>query len=153
MSPSPSPSGARLTGDPAATPGGGPAVADQERRGLLVAGAAFFGVLVVLIVVAALFAGSAGDERTTSSSTTEACAPGDAACEIARQSAERPGIIPQPGGGEAPSDPGDPGGWAQVTLFGLIVVAVTVIIGLVVRSARRTRSRGVPSTSTGAPPA
>ncbi|HXH56636.1 hypothetical protein [Iamia sp.] len=132
----------------AGSPGGAPAGAAQERRSLLVAGAAFFGVLVVLIVVAALFAGGAGDEQTSSTRTTEACTPDDAACRTAQQSPERPGIIPRPGEGQAPSDPGDPGGWAQVTLFGLIVVAIAVIIGLVVRSARRARSRGAPSAST-----
>jgi hypothetical protein len=114
-----------------------------ERRRLVIAGAAFFGVLVVLIALVAIFGGGSGDEHETTG-TTVACAPDDAACRAAQQSGERPGIIPQPGDGHAPDDPGEPGGWEQVALFFALVTALAVIVGLVVRSTRRAAGRRTP---------
>jgi hypothetical protein len=114
-----------------------------ERRRLVVAGAAFFGVLLVLIAVAAIVGGSSGDARRTSVSTI-ACEPGDTVCEAAQRSGERPGIIPQPGDGHAPTDAGEPGGWEQIALFGVLVVGLAVIVALVVRSTRRAAGRRTP---------
>ncbi|QYG91127.1 hypothetical protein HC251_00880 [Iamia sp. SCSIO 61187] len=117
--------------------------ADGERRRFVVAGALFLGILVVLIALVAVLAGGSGDERRTTD-TTVACAEDDTACRIAQQGAERPSIIPEPGEGRAPDDPGEPGGWAQVALFGLIVAALAVIVALVVRSTRRAAGRRTP---------
>ncbi|HEU5152382.1 MAG TPA: hypothetical protein VFU19_17970 [Iamia sp.] len=114
-----------------------------ERRGLVLAGLAFFGVLALLIGLVAVFGAGAGDERETTA-TTESCAPDDAACRAAQQSGERPGIIPKPGEGHAPDDPGEPGGWAQVALFFVLVLALGVIVALVVRSTRRAAGRRTP---------
>lgn len=116
---------------------------DGERRRFVVAGALFLGILVVLIALVAVLAGGAGDERRTTV-TTVACADDDTPCRIAQQGAGRPSIIPRPGEGQAPEDPGDPGGWAQVALFGLIVTALGIIVALVVRATRRAAGRRTP---------
>lgn len=50
-------------------------------------------------------------------------------------------ILPRPDSGSAPETPGDPGGWQQLTLLALIVVALVVITLLVWRQARRARRR------------
>ncbi|WCO67211.1 hypothetical protein PO878_00555 [Iamia majanohamensis] len=123
---------------PAVTPSPTPTSA-RERRTIVVAGAAFFGVLGVLIVLAAVVAGDSGDPQPTA--TTQACAPDDAQCLAAQQSAGRPGIIPRPGEGQAPEEPGDPGGWEQTALFGVLVGGLALIVVLVVRGARRARAR------------
>lgn len=114
-----------------------------ERRRLVVAGAAFFGVLLVLIAIAAIVGGSSGDERRSSVSTI-ACEPDDAVCLAEQRSGERPGIIPQPGEGHTPTDAGEPGGWEQIALFGVLVVALAVIVALIVRSTRRAAGRRTP---------
>jgi hypothetical protein len=51
-------------------------------------------------------------------------------------------IIPEPGSGEEPEDPGDRGGWLQLTVLGLVLGGLGVIVGFVVRDARRRRDRG-----------
>jgi len=118
-------------------------VRDPERRGLVIAGVGFFGALVVLIALVALVAGDEGDRRATTVSTI-ACEPDDAACLAAQRSGERPGIIPEPGEGQAPDDPGQPGGRQQVALFVALVAGLGVIVALVVRSTRRSAGRRTP---------
>jgi hypothetical protein len=55
-----------------------------------------------------------------------------------------PGVIPRPNQGRAPQQPGDPGGWLQLTLAALVVVGVGAIFAVVARSAiRTTRSKRV----------
>lgn len=115
----------------------------SERRGILAAAGSFFGILVVLVIVAIVASGDAGDERTTATVATTPCAEDDAACQAARQSGERPGIIPKPGEGTAPQNPGDRGGWEQLTLLGIIVVVIGGIATYVIRSGRRTRARAL----------
>ncbi len=103
------------------------------------AGAAFFGILVVLIGLVVVFSGDAGDPQP--SATTDACAPDDAVCRAAQQETARPGIIPRPGEGQAPDEPGDRGGWEQWAVFVALVAGLALIITLIVRSARRNRAR------------
>ena len=55
-------------------------------------------------------------------------------------------ILPRPNSGSAPETPGDPGGWQQLTLLAVIVVALALIFFLVRRQARRARA-GVPPSS------
>ncbi len=117
----------------------------DERRPFVVAGVVLLGALAALIVLAAVVAGDAGDEHT-SPTTTFACEPGDAACLAAQRSVERPGIIPRPGEGHAPTDPGEPGGRDQLALLGLIVVSLGVIVALVTRSVRRNAARRTGAT-------
>lgn len=110
----------------------------SERRSILLAGAGLFGALLVLVVVAIVFSGGAGDPDPVTTSTV-ACAAGDEVCLAAQRPGERPGIIPHPGDGRTPADPGEPGGWEQLALLGVILVAVAAITTVVVRSARRSR--------------
>ena len=128
--------------DPA-RPGPAPSVADTEsaeRRRFLVAGAVFLGALVVLIARRRPVQrrrrrpAHHGDDRRRAPSD-------DVECRAAQQSAERPGIIPRPGEGQAPAEPGDRGGWEQIAVFVALVAGVSLIIALVVRSARRDRAR------------
>jgi len=46
-------------------------------------------------------------------------------------------IIPRPSEGRAPETPGDPGGWQQLTLLAVIVIAVAVILYLVRRQVKQ----------------
>lgn len=115
----------------------------SERRAILVAGAGVFGALLVLVVIAIVASGDAGDPSPLG--TTVACAPDDTTCLAAQRFGERPGIIPRPGEGRAPSEPNEPGGREQLALLGLIVVAVAVIAVLITRSARRARAGRSPS--------
>lgn len=123
----------------------------SERRSILLAGVGLFGALLVLVVVALVFSGDAGDPDPATTSTV-ACTPGDEVCLAAQRSGERPGIIPQPGGGRAPSDPGEPGGWEQLALLGVILVAVAAIVTVVVRSTRRARRGSGDGTPVGTSP-
>ncbi len=123
----------------------------SERRSILLAGAAVFGALLVLVVVALVFSGDAGDPDPATTST-EACAPGDEVCLAAQQSGERPGIIPHPGDGRAPAEAGEPGGWGQLALLGIILVAVATIVVMVVRSTRRARRAAGDETPAGTSP-
>lgn len=114
----------------------------EDRRHLLVPALLFFGALVVLIAISAIASsGGGGDQRTTVTTSTEACDPDDAACRASQQASERPGIIPEPGSGRRPDDAGDPGGAAQLALFGALVLGLAAIITLVAVSARRARRR------------
>jgi hypothetical protein len=53
-----------------------------------------------------------------------------------------PRIIERPEDGRAPEQPGDPGGWQQLALLGLVVVGLGTVTLLVWRSSRKARSRG-----------
>jgi hypothetical protein len=48
-------------------------------------------------------------------------------------------IVPQPNTGTAPEDAGDRGGALQLTLLGLVVVAIGGAVVVVVRQSRRAR--------------
>lgn len=133
--------GSRPDADPArpAPTSSDAAIEHDERRKFFLAGGVFVGAMVVLIAVAVLFSGDAGDPRTSASTTP--CAPDDVECEASQQSAERPGIIPKPGEGQAPDEPGDRGGWEQIAVFVALVAGISLIIAMVVRSSRRARAR------------
>ncbi len=51
-----------------------------------------------------------------------------------------PQIIPKPNSGQAPDDAGDRGGWAQLTLLGVMVAAVAGIAFAIVRGTNRSRA-------------
>ena len=90
-------------------------------------------VLIALAVLAAFIAGSAliaavidGDgpsEPTVTVEGEEAGAP--------------PEIVPKPNSGDAPEEPGDRGGWAQLAVLGAIVLTVSGIGLVVVREFNR----------------
>ena len=48
-------------------------------------------------------------------------------------------IVPQPNTGTAPEDAGDRGGALQLAVLGLVVMAIGVAVGVVVRQSRRAR--------------
>ncbi len=50
-------------------------------------------------------------------------------------------ILPRPNSGSAPETPGDPGGWQQLTLLAIVVVALVLIFLLARRQARKARAR------------
>jgi hypothetical protein len=67
------------------------------------------------------------------------------------RSTERPSIIERPEEGRAPEQPGDPGGWQQLALLGLVMAGLGTVALLVWRSSRRarTRPRGSPDDGGG----
>lgn len=102
---------------------------------------ALAGMLLALVVAGTILNAGAGDESPGSTATTVTCPPDDAACRAAARSPEPPSIIPQPGSGRVPDDPGDRGGWQQVALLAVVVAALVLIATLALRSARRARHR------------
>lgn len=109
----------------------------SDRRSILVAGLGIFGAVLILVLVAVVADGGAGDPVATTAPPTT-CPADRAPCSEAA-AGERPGIIPRPGEGQRPTEPGQRGGWEQVALLGVVVVAVALIATVVVRSARRAR--------------
>jgi hypothetical protein len=65
---------------------------------------------------------------TTAPSTTQAIAVGNP-----------PSVIPLPNSGQEPKASGDRGGWAQLTLFAVMVGGLCLIGGRITWSARRAR--------------
>lgn len=49
-------------------------------------------------------------------------------------------ILPRPGSGQAPESAGDPGGWLQYLVFGLIIGGVALIALLVARESKKARA-------------
>ncbi|CAN5727782.1 hypothetical protein BH20ACT2_BH20ACT2_04050 [soil metagenome] len=89
-----------------------------------------FVLLMVLLLGAPVAAGEPGDDGSGPAPTNEVPdqAPGG-------------GIIPAPDSGVAPESPGDRGGWAQLAVLAVLVGGLGVMAALVVRSARRARTR------------
>lgn len=87
--------------------------------------------LLVVVIFAGMFVVAAalddGPRRDTQGQLTE-------------EGGAKPHIIPRPNEGRAPTDPGDPGGWEQLTLFGVLAVAL-VGIGVVVARGGGARAR------------
>lgn len=106
----------------------------DERRRLWVAAALIFGVITVFLVVIVVVASI--DQPTRQER------------QAAHQRAlGEPQSLPEPDYGTAPKHPGDPGGWEQLALLGVLVVALGGGGAWVVHSSRRARSnRGQPPT-------
>jgi hypothetical protein len=114
--------------DPGATvePGSGPTAAPRsERRRYLIAGVAMALVLVGL----ALLVGLLADDPPRSQQRPQ------------ENTAEKPQMIPQPGTGRAPEQPGDPGGWQQLAVLVVMVAGMAVLAALAWRSSVRARKR------------
>ncbi|MFL6206033.1 MAG: hypothetical protein ACJ739_11845 [Acidimicrobiales bacterium] len=85
-------------------------------------------LLAVVVLTVALHAAPAGaQEPGTTTTTTLAELPA-------------PHIVPRPNSGEEPHDPGDRGGALQLTVLGLLVVALGGAVAMVVRQSRRARA-------------
>lgn len=101
--------------------------ADQQRKSFLLAGLVLLLVILVGVVAVTLVSednGAASDDQS----------------EKIRDGETRPGIVPRPGEGTAPEEPGDRGGWAQLALFALMLGAMVAIAVVVVRGTKRTRA-------------
>lgn len=98
----------------------------NERRGRWIAATLLLGVVVVGVVIVSLSVDE-GPRKDTQGQLTE-------------QGGAKPHIIPRPNEGQAPQDPGDPGGWEQLGLFGMIVGGLGVITLVVVRGSARVRA-------------
>lgn len=97
-----------------------------DRRSIWAAGLLLVGVIFVGMFVVAATLGD-GPRQDTKGQLTE-------------DGGAKPHIIPRPNEGRAPEDPGDPGGWAQLMLLGLIVVSLGGITVVITRGTRRARS-------------
>lgn len=53
--------------------------------------------------------------------------------QLPEEGGAKPHIIERPNSGRAPENPGERGGWEQLSLLGLIMVAVVVIVTVAVR--------------------
>jgi hypothetical protein len=62
-------------------------------------------------------------------------------------------IVERPNTGQEPDDPGDRGGWLQISLFWLIMLALATIGLLAWRDSKKKRARRAPNSRPPAPPA
>jgi hypothetical protein len=89
--------------------------------------------LVALALVAAPAVSAHADDTTTTPTTLPVEDPGAAR------------VIPLPNSGRKPADAGDPGGWGQLLLFGLLLVASASIFGRVLWAGhQRSRANRLP---------
>ncbi len=68
--------------------------------------------------------------------------------EVTTTTGQVPGfghIIPQPNSGTPPQSATDRGGWGQFAVLGGIVIALSIMIGLVVLESRRKRANRTPT--------
>lgn len=105
-----------------------PPVAQSERRSFWVAAGLLTGVLVVLIALFVAFYPRDAEQGVSKQAQVD---------QALNQS---PHIIPKPSEGRAPDNPGDPGGWEQLALLGLVVAGLGTVAALVWRSSRRARA-------------
>lgn len=104
-----------------------PTDSDAQRARVVVVALA---VLVAMIVATALVASVIDDGKPADPPVT---AEGE-------ELYSSPAIIPKPNSGEAPDEAGDRGGWAQLALLGMIVLALGGIGFAVARGSRRSRA-------------
>lgn len=97
-----------------------------SRRSLVLGGLALAFVLIAGITVVAVTADT-GPRQDTQGQLPEA-------------GGQKPHIIPRPGDGQAPQNPGDRGGWEQLGLFALLFVAVGGIGAVIFRGGKTTRA-------------
>jgi hypothetical protein len=119
----------------AQVPATDPAHRSEGRRYLLIAA-----VMVLSIVGLALVAGYLADDPPVSERQQE----GDTAA--------KPHIIPRPGSGKAPTEPGDRGGWQQTAVFAVMIGGVGTLGVLAWRSgvkARRSTRPTIQNRGTG----
>ncbi len=61
--------------------------------------------------------------------------------EINKLQTQAPQIIPNPDEREKATNPGDPGGWEQVMLLGVMVTGMVTVGGLAYRASRKAKRR------------
>lgn len=119
------------TSTPSAAPAGASAPSShdaRDRRAFWRAGIALTVTLVVSIAVYVAIYPDPGPGKTR-------------AQQVQGAQVTAPHIIPRPEDGRAPENPGDPGGWEQLALLGVIVAGMGTVGGLAWRSSRRARAR------------
>lgn len=100
---------------------------DVDRRAVVTAAVVLLVALVGGTVLVAAFVDPGPAERSVTV---------DDAGEVL---APPPQIVPEPNSGRAPEEAGDRGGWGQLGLFAVIVVAMGGIATVVVRGSRQAR--------------
>ncbi len=99
---------------------------DFSRKTLVLSALALGLVLVIGVGVVALTTDS-GPRQDTQGQTPEA-------------GGSKPHIIPRPGDGQPPQNPGDRGGWEQLTLFTMMLGAMLGIGVVIFRGGRKARA-------------
>lgn len=108
-------------------PSGSDAVRDGDnRRSYLLAGLVL-GLVILVGVIAVAATTDVGPRRDTQGQTGE-------------DGGAKPHIIPRPGDGVAPQNPGDRGGWEQLALFGVMATAMAGIGVVIFRGGRNART-------------
>ena len=111
---------------PTATPSAPPE--SDGRRAFWRAAAIMTAIIIVLIVLFVVFSPSPGPGLTQQQ-------------EIQKLETQAPQIIPSPDDRERATNPGDPGGWEQVMLLGVMVTGMLTVGGLAFRASRRAKRR------------
>lgn len=112
---------------PSAPPTGtGPASRDDNRRSYVIAALAL-GLVILVGVIAVAATTDAGPRQDTQNQQAE-------------DGGAKPHIIPRPGDGVAPQNPGDRGGWEQLGLFGVMLASMAGIGVVIFRGGRRART-------------
>ena len=112
-------------------PGPDPTVAARDRvqrRQFAIAFAMVIGMVVVLVALYAAFSPESKDHGLSKQEQTD------------RALTRPPSIIPSPADGRAPATAGDPGGWEQLALFAVLILAFALIGLLIWRSSRKARA-------------
>ena len=105
-----------------------PADVPDERRSFLVAAGVMTAAIVVLIGLFVAFYPRDAERGVTKQEQTD------------KALTQAPHIIPTPAQGRAPETAGDPGGWEQLALLGVIVVGLGTVGGFVWRSSKKARA-------------
>jgi len=100
----------------------------DERRSFLFAAGVMTAILVVLIGLFVAFYPRESEQGISKQA------------QVDKALTEAPHIIPTPAEGRAPENPGDPGGWEQLALFGVLILAFALIGFLIWRTSRKARA-------------
>ena len=111
---------------------------NDGRRAFILAGLALT-LVVVIGVVAVTLTSDPGPRRDTQGQLTE-------------DGGAKPHIIPRPGEGKAPENPGDRGGWEQLALFALMLAAMVGIGFVIFHGSRKTRAARARWLAAASPP-
>lgn len=122
---------------------------DPSRSSIVIAAVVMVLALAAGAAIVAVTSGSGDRDRSLGATTEEELV---AALEREGAIPGAPSIIPNPAEGVAPEDAGDPGGWQQLALFGLLAASL-LGIGVVVfrggKKAQANRARWRAAAETG----
>jgi hypothetical protein len=93
-------------------------------RRMMIAAAALLGIVIIGGILVVSFSVDSGPRKDTQG-------------QLQEDGGAKPHIIERPNSGHAPTNPGDRGGWEQLGLLSLIIVAVSGIGVVAFRGARR----------------